>query len=530
MIKTITDTVGTFLFDTGKYTDGTYTMTIDLYVSTNSGSLADVSKVEAIHAWRELKVIIDNSTPSQVQIQTTSPFSGGLTITWQKYPKRNFAKYVLYRYQVDEGYYDNGTKLTEILSSDVTTFNDLTYFGQSAAYKIIIYTQNGKNISHSVECQYKSVKVNSTRGLTDGRLEMKWNSCYFSEKFAYYQLYRGEDLIVQLSEIKDTVFIDSLAYFDYQNKYRLVTVSKMSGVTMTHSLRAASGVPLKDGDKFIYPNNVTYIPQTDSYYLDKISKVYRLDANTMAIQAMKYIEDSRGGFCISADGSTAYMSANTNIFEIDPVTLNVLDTIVTTDIIGYESHPCQTLHLSLTNWLIYPGYTLTANNIYMVDRVFILDMSQRKIVGEAPLNGIEYEVNISNDGKMISIFDRIFQLNTNQPPDYDYISQQTVAFMPTDEFYLTESDGVIHVRRLTDHAVVDSWNTPTESIIRLCVDPVTGYIGCQAYNTFFIYDPNSHALLKQIHIRNDRYFLRNSILFSSEGYYLPLTFGKGVNK
>jgi len=158
LIKTSTINSGDFNIDTESLEDGSHILKVEYIFSSGSGSLADVSGVEAYIKTEEYNFTVDKSPPEAVVMKSAKIIDGSIYLTWKPINKINFDKAYL-------SISDKGGKITDInrsisLSKGETlrlNYNDISFYEtkysqeQSINLKYQINLENTRGKSESNE-------------------------------------------------------------------------------------------------------------------------------------------------------------------------------------------------------------------------------------------------------------------------------------------------------------------------------------------------------------------------------------------
>ncbi|MFI1772616.1 hypothetical protein [Thalassobellus citreus] len=163
-IQTSTINTGDFIIDAESLEDGNHILKIEYIFSSGSGSLADVSGVEAYIKTEEYNFIIDKSPPETVVMKSAEIIDGSLYVTWNPISKRNFdkAKLIISNNDVVISYLD--LKIQELLELSYNETNVIRYSqsyknGDNFKYQIYLENSRGNTISNKVGVFIKPFKV-----------------------------------------------------------------------------------------------------------------------------------------------------------------------------------------------------------------------------------------------------------------------------------------------------------------------------------------------------------------------------------
>ncbi|WP_276372156.1 hypothetical protein [Chryseolinea sp. H1M3-3] len=177
---------------------GTFELLIEFTSTTGTGSLADVLGGEELSGFKKWVLVCDFSRPATPTVDLRIE-NGLLKVTWPKYLKPNFQKYVVYRYA------DGISYATEIKDANQNSWFDDGYSGgpKSVKYGVSIHSAVG---SSNAERNYSyNPLIQFTFNKQDTSATLKWNKNPFHKAFKEYVISNPPNIAVTITDISDTV-------------------------------------------------------------------------------------------------------------------------------------------------------------------------------------------------------------------------------------------------------------------------------------------------------------------------------------
>lgn len=515
-----------FLLNSFDFNDGLHELKIVIISQSGSGSLSDELGMETLKDSVMIPFVIDNAPLSSVQITSIIPSQSVLYLNWQKYPRFNFDEYRIYRH-------DNSL-VAIIKDRNITSVKDIDYLGGSISYKIRVIAKNNYIDSQYFQFQDSGSKILHLQNNNNENITITWNRCKYDSAFASYILERNIynwDPIRTITSITDTSFTDTEFYFGDYIYYRIKAISN-SGYTYTFQ------------DSFTYYgskienfSSLKYIPNTRYIYLMPNGDIYDAD-NLQIINSLD--NTTYSNFTIDDLGNRAYCKINKSgvgndlyICEIDPVSLAIIDTFYTPDIVGYNSI-VGNMFAARDGKIFYEGYTYSSPTMYG-DATFLIDVNTGQQIAKKSGNYI-----------FAPQIRRIHPLNSYVfMKDYEYYlysvgssffgilpftSGNHFTFYETDK-YITTTNNIVEVKELSTSGVVSSFSIQYD-LNNPLIDPENGFLGGYTLqdNTYRVYDLSDGSIKYQLNIvtnntyHMDDYWHGNKTLFSQRGFAIKMDY------
>jgi hypothetical protein len=152
---------GVFWFDPALYGTGAKTLTMKVTTNTETGSLADLTGVEALIYEKSWNLLLDGGNPDPVEITRIYNDNGVLRIEWGPYKRFNFQKFTLYKNFGDaEATYERHI-IAEITNQDQNYFSDQSFIGGTAIYWIEVQASNHSAISNQKKFTFEYTNLDT---------------------------------------------------------------------------------------------------------------------------------------------------------------------------------------------------------------------------------------------------------------------------------------------------------------------------------------------------------------------------------
>jgi hypothetical protein len=236
---------------------GTFEISIEFTSTTGSGSLADVLGGEEFSGFKKWVLVCDFSRPAIPTVDLKIE-NGLLKVTWPKYSKPNFEKYVVYR-QVNDHSYG-----TEINDPNQNEWFDDGYTGgpTSVKYRVAIFNTVG---SSSAERYYSyNPRIQFTFNKQDTSATLKWNKNPFHKAFKEYVISNLPNIAATITDISDTVRTIKLSNLFFGDQQTVTfEVNAIKNDILFNTVRHAFSL----GDSIPIARSIYYSPHLQSYVL-----------------------------------------------------------------------------------------------------------------------------------------------------------------------------------------------------------------------------------------------------------------------
>jgi hypothetical protein len=336
---------GSFNLTPFQFADGFYEFTMQIITNSGTNSLADNLGYEALLFEVKKTVWVEKSPPQKINIISAERVNGNLVLKWEKYPKINFQKYLLYkRVLSEETRHPSVAELYTISDRNQTTFIDPTYIGGEAIYYMVSQittssaTAQGDFFNHYTE-RAKIKQVNAI----GGQVELKWSKPKFYNAFQKYWLRKTADYanpFFQSTNINDTTFVTTSLGFGKSVELELNTVP-----VLAHSGGGPSTAMYSTYKEVFVGEN---FPEHDAVFSNAAKHVvyYYNDgflyvANEGEIIPYASVQvtlnesvNHRHSFGLSRDGQLLYVGTSDMLIQLNPVTLEVVSSQALSDILA----------------------------------------------------------------------------------------------------------------------------------------------------------------------------------------------------
>ncbi len=502
-------------FDSRQYPDGFYTIKLELYTTTNTGSLADLSGAEAYILTKQYSIQIYNAPITTPQITSMQVVNNALHIKWDKYEGPGFQKYVLMAYN---------DVLMEIYDQDSVEIDDPAFVGGYGDRVIKTYIAGERFESTHQTINYNQINFISATVNEQNHVVLTWERNIFDNAFGKYKITRAStdsSYLVEITDINTTSYVDTDPIFGSQIHYGIMTFPKLPVYVYDNPIYIIAS-PIGQACNFPQYSYIKFVPGLNSYYAYH-NNTLRVYDNTMNLIKSKAYSFNTGytfyNLAHSSAGDFIYALSDINaskIAKINSSTLQV-DKIYDMDSLAGK-----------TIGYIY-GFNVSDDNklviicsVYQIPSgVYVFDMNAETLIASQDLyeSSYSYDVQISKNGKYIRAEDNLYQL-----------SNGTLNFIGNVENYslfMNDSESIVQFinidskaqrLRCSDLSLLSeiSFNKILYQP-KLRIDPGSNYIGCESQGTgsFYILDMETAEIKKRIPIVEYWVLLQNMTLFSN---------------
>lgn len=186
-------------------------LTLQVYVKSGTGSLADMLNVEKIVFERSWVLSLDTTPPEDIFITSIGPDNGSLKIEWTPYTRANFSRFQITKIRA------NGIESYVIDDQNSNYFYDSSYVGGETLYRVSIVTQNGLSKTSPNETYVDSdapalVEYEILQPISEPAMRMFFSASKYPANVARYEVYESAyanttgQLILTTTNPTDTSF------------------------------------------------------------------------------------------------------------------------------------------------------------------------------------------------------------------------------------------------------------------------------------------------------------------------------------
>lgn len=525
---------GSFGIDPIDYSIGTYQLTMKVITNTESGSLADNTGNEAFIFNSEWEIHIDGQPPNQIDVLGTENVNGRLVIAWNKYDRKNFQKYEIYKVLKGQ-YHPTYHLLAEIEDSDVSSIIDSTYIGEDVEYQIRI-TASDYNVSGDLyQVNYGLPEIIESEVISNS-ITFKISKCKFPANFDSYKLFdtkhSDEIEVASISSIEDTLIRLDNVSFGRERNFELRTFPKKNYTLNSydeysvHKTFIGERTPMNGyykmnvttGAEFMYPCKVFPWNNVCIYrYSNEDNQI--IDSVLLKISRVNISKNSQYLVGIA-------WNSEDKLYKINPLDLSDYDELSNEEILGDR-----------TNYFKYISVSNDGIAALSCTKTFVLyDFNTNQIVYQDSIR--RYEAEISSDSKYIvcklHFNERTFYkydlgsveyINTIYAPSYMY------GFNPKDpsEYYYASLNPDVNLVFVDCETATPKRSYEINSGFVSSIDPITDNILVESinqpdnyYTQYDVMNIYSGKITKTFSADQQGYYIVNSNLYSSSGFRLNL--------
>ena len=199
-------------FNIGKFDvkPGTHSLTVKIFTSTGTGSMADGLGVEAfLYSKRFTLVILEWSSQWSGNL-FVKPDQGSLKLSWDRYNGANFQEYILTK-RTDW----SSLHLATITNLGRTTFIDSAFIGGNASYKVEVVTRDDRQTTNEFIYEGTLPKLYIIE-VRNNLLTLAWDRPRYFNNIEKYEIYKpggNYELLAEFTDLNDTsVVLDNLRF------------------------------------------------------------------------------------------------------------------------------------------------------------------------------------------------------------------------------------------------------------------------------------------------------------------------------
>lgn len=504
------------LFESYKRQDGFYKLRLELYVKTNTGSMADISGMEFFVYEYDWVLKIDNRPASNYPIHqfSVTEEEGRIKLSWPEYDLPKFRNYMIIRRETGgrercQTVYISDPKQTHIY--------DDSFVGGSYTYTMYVnlneYPADVSGSPQKLEAPFPHLLDQEQR---EEAFSLAWSSCRYPKNFEAYEIYRqdtyGLRMVYSSTNIEDTTAVLPAAFGTMT--YQLHTKAKAEPEERGGPVSEFS---LSYGQSHSLPFIPLYLKGENAYLLQSdYGSLTKYDA--ASLEPLLSRQFSGHIPTISDNGAYIYYSEGTEVVRLNPGTLEEVERISVESLTGYAGG-VQRLAVNNQNQLLLAGVYTSGS---AKDSLILVDMNKKEV-----LSRLYYEVfsggTLSNDGRYflqgtVTLID-LYQDQYSILEEYAFWLPQK----PSRLVYAT--NGGIVVMDPENRQLLKEIPTPGR-LLNLETDPLTGYVGGVLYRGeqifYQIYNVETAELLKETEVNTPYISFRNNTLFTTDSY-LPLS-------
>ncbi|MDD7886374.1 hypothetical protein [Flavivirga sp. 57AJ16] len=306
-IKTSSINSGDFNINTESLEDGNHILKVEYIFSSGSGSLADVSGVEAYIKTEEYNFIVDKSPPETIVMKSAEIIDGSIYLSWEPITKLNFDSATLVITNNGSPNYFEITE-QEMLKLNYNDTNVHTFIpageeqmDHDIEYQIQLKNTRGNTVSNKVNIFIKKFEIEKLI-LNENQYKLIIPQHTLYSNFDYYLFTDSMSNTHKVSSLGGEIIVDKLIIFpDYNDVGTNLTLYEESGGQNIY--KGSLFIPESYNKQFDYDpsssygeflynqfDNLIYVLRTGSSRTspDYIT-IEKLDSETLALVETKFI-------------------------------------------------------------------------------------------------------------------------------------------------------------------------------------------------------------------------------------------------
>lgn len=386
----------TFSFNSGQYQKGIpYDLTVELFRSSGSGSLADKVYAEGFIYSKSFVLIFEDESKMAPQVTRVFPENGSLRIEWERFKGFGFRKFHVF----NSTFY----KIDIIDDPDKNFLYDNSYVGYNGDYYIVTETDNNTFSSNHIYFE-EGLPGATARHTENMNIEINWGQSKFVNNIKGYRIFESYNRYNYFNELgwieggADTSYIFENGRFGVATRFYIQPVPVIREIPLNSNddLRymASSTEDVLLGDKMpVFPFDFFHNPPGNFCYYSNIDKIFKFDCSKNAFSDS--IETQYIYMSVSPDGKTILSSHLDRLEIIDAETMKITDVIPKNELPEADM-PYQFL-IGNNGKGVFSNYSA---NYYYYDYNNKVEEAKFRIDGESNVGD---KMSISPDGKYFCI-------------------------------------------------------------------------------------------------------------------------------
>lgn len=205
------------------YSPGIYSLTLEAFTNSGTGSIADHLQVEGFLFSKTWKLIIKDDLNYSMNVNSIVNENNSVWISWDKYYGLNFKNYVVFK---------SSDTVAVINEQEQNFVFDSAYVGEEVYYHVKVNTTTGKEYvvnGMGFEDTLPQVYVHKVE---NNKMTLAWDKSKYINNVAGYELYiripgsQNYSLLEYIENAKDTSIVLENLWFGTENDFILVTMPK----------------------------------------------------------------------------------------------------------------------------------------------------------------------------------------------------------------------------------------------------------------------------------------------------------------
>lgn len=504
--------------DPFEYNPGIYKLSVNMFTSTGTGSLADLSGYEYYAGTREWVTLIDTRPAGYLQMMADTDENGFLRISWQPSSNLNSKSLSLNRsfsYNSTQRYFN--PRLPGKFIDSCYTCGEVNY----SLYHTV-YTESASPSYTSLQIQREPPVPSASFANLDS-VTFSWNKTGNPTHHTFTRT-DGYPNPVYLENSPDTSITIAQPGFGSRGQYKLDSKPMYAG-KCNESYYPFTYVNFTLGE-YVAPNwpDYAYNPVEKAFYTSVYDDMKAFDIFSLNETASYHIPN------LLYDAVYACPPNSTRVGVATRQALYLFENRQLTNptIITYGGPSANSDHLCLT----------TANTAALIigGDYRIIDLNTGEITATLDIEDYPYYskwacISTSPAGDQCVIVTRngiwLYNIinNTFEIAYRDQRSYKSALFneLHPDRLFLTlEESPVLELRNPRDFSLIRSVNLPGKCVLRN-IDPESGYLLLTDYTHLYVMDINTWQIVLKVPSTDSMPKLYNKRLFSHSGYVFDIT-------
>ncbi len=397
--NTIGSSDGKFNFFTGSSltTPGMYKLKIRVYLSTGTGSIADILDAEHFLYEKIWWLMVSENPDLGAAITGAEPENGHLKVSWTPYKGLGFSRYILLRSLNGDYQFDTIAVVKDVFQ---TGTYDTTYVGEKSTFVLKVYSGNNPDVYYDLLTTnaynyYYGFPELTLEPVNEKDLKLSWGLSVFLKHITGYKIMIRQVnssaaptyIDVNNTQITSYIYPDPKFTFEYEFT---VAFSPHTPVTMENLYDYSNTISGYPGTPSFSCNSLIS-PVGQNMWFMKTGRIYKYDVTTNAITDSLVAPEQKFYTSLSVSPNNKYLTA---IYSTGFLFYNIQTHV--SELVSFSEISPSSANFSTTN--------VADNGIGVVsdyDNLFLYDFVHRHLLNTATPSGEFWMNSISPDGQYI---------------------------------------------------------------------------------------------------------------------------------
>lgn len=472
----------TFRLEVSNYMSGVYDFRMNIFTSSNSGSIADKIKAEGYLYTLSWPLVVDRTPTRPLRITSVDPVpQGGVMVNWERFTAGTFQQYWLSK----QNMYSHEESYVAVINDRFNArYHDTDYLeGEQVNYRVILNDYPGPVFRYAEKPE--PPVVTPLKGFS---AEVSWKPVRNPSRLDYYRLFQ-RDLISPAAEVRIKASDGITRHTLTQVRFGTDLVQNLQYVPKTAETNTSfmslehSSVGFSLGDSIPVSDAIRKLNGTGYGLLSQGDRLLLYDHKLRrTLGLIDFTPESLRAFRVTQDGKYVYTLVDNTIRIYDPIGFRL---------VASENLAAIDPMLS-TLYEIYPSDNMRVMFVTSGFRLIVYDFSERRVILKSP-EGMGLAI-FSPSGDKVLTYGlqsgqvRYYRIRDNQ---LEIIGEVPVGEYAGFTFYAFSPVSFNHVVLFTDNQV-EIRDADDFSLVKRHNIPYTGVLSWDQENYRFIAGNNQH--------------------------------------